>query len=269
MTQQVPPENLMGERDSQLRMLTHADELTRVITVVPRTEYGGDSRCGWRRQRARATIGGERPQRCGRSADGVNVMATSTMTWRRLARRRDRNPLRRRADLIEGWLLPAAIAVFLAVSPLVVAAAGAGVRADNAAATRAQLSWHRVPAVLLKAAPGPEMSDNGANTWVVWTPARWTSGGRSRTGSVPAPAGTRAGSTVRVWLDRAGNVRTPPLTAAQVSDRVIAATLIALAGLAVFMASMALLIRRVLDRRRLAGWESDWLSVGPQWSHQR
>ena len=38
MTQQVPPENLMGERDSQLRMLTHADELARVITVVPRTE---------------------------------------------------------------------------------------------------------------------------------------------------------------------------------------------------------------------------------------
>jgi hypothetical protein len=198
-------------------------------------------------------------------------MATLTTTWMRLAGRlrRDRNPLRRRSDLIEGWLLPAAIAVFLAASPLVAAAAGLWVRADNAAATHAQLSWHRAPAVLLKAAPGPEMSDNGANTWLVQAPARWTSGGQTRTGSVPAPAGTSAGSTVRVWLDRAGNVRTPPLTAAQVSDRVIAATLIALAGLAVFLASMALLTRRVLDRRRLAGWESAWLSVGPQWSHQR
>jgi uncharacterized membrane protein YhaH (DUF805 family) len=74
---------------------------------------------------------------------------------------------------------------------------------------------------------------------------------------------------VRIWLDRAGNVRTPPLTAAQVSDRVIAATLIALAGLAAALAIMAMLTRRLLDRRRLAGWESAWLSVGPQWSHQR
>jgi hypothetical protein len=191
------------------------------------------------------------------------------MTWRRLARRRDRNPLRRRADLIEGWLLPAAIAVFLAASPLVAVAAGAGVRAGNAAVTHTQLSWHRAPAVLLKAAPGPERSGNGANTWLVETPARWTSGGQPRTGSVPAPAGTSAGATVRVWLDRAGNVRTPPLTAAQVSERVITASLVALAGLAAALAVMALLTRRVLDRRRLAAWERAWQSVGPQWSHQR
>lgn len=183
--------------------------------------------------------------------------------------RRGRNPLRRRSDLIEGWLLPAAIAVFLAASPLVAAAAGARVRMDNAAARHAQLSWHLAPAVLLKAAPGPAMSDNGANTWVVEAPARWTSGGRTRTGMVPALAGTSAGSTVRVWLDRAGNARTPPLTAAQVSDRVIAAALVGLAGLAVFLASMVMLTRRVLDRRRLAGWERAWQSVGPQWTHQR
>lgn len=189
----------------------------------------------------------------------------------KLARRmgRGRSPLLRRSDLIEGWLLPIVIAVFLAASPLVAGAAGLWVRAGNAAAKHAQLSWHRVPAVLLKAAPGPEMSDNGANTWVVWTPARWTSGGRPRAGRVPAPAGTRAGSTVPVWLDRAGDVRVPPLTAAQVSDRVIAASLIALAGLAVLLAIMAMLTRRVLDRRRLAGWERGWQSVGPQWSHQR
>jgi hypothetical protein len=204
------------------------------------------------------------------SAVGVNVMATAAMTWMRLTRRlrRDRNPLRRRSDLIEGWLLPAVIAAFLAASPLVAGAAGLWVRADNAAAKHAQLSWHRVPAVLLEAAPGPAMSDNGANTWVVRTSARWTADGRPRIASVPAPAGTRAGSTVPVWLDRAGNVRMPPLTAAQASDRVVVATLIALAGLAVLLAGMALLARRVLDRRRLAGWETAWLSVGPHWSHQ-
>jgi hypothetical protein len=94
-------------------------------------------------------------------------MATPTMTWRRLSRRlgRDGNPLRRRSDLIEAWLLPAMITAFLALSPLVAGAAGIWVRADNAAARHAQLSWRRVPAVLLQAAAGPQMSDNGANTW--------------------------------------------------------------------------------------------------------
>ena len=43
---------------------------------------------------------------------------------------------------------------------------------------------------------------------------------------------------------------------------------LALAVLAVFLAGLALLGRRVLDRRRLAGWEAAWLSVGPQWSRQ-
>jgi hypothetical protein len=204
------------------------------------------------------------------SDDEVNVMAMPTMTWTRLTRRlgRDRNPLRRRSDLIEGWLLPAAIAAFLAAGPFVAGAAGLWVRADNMAARGAQLSWHRVSATLLQAAPGPEMSDNGANTWVVWTPARWNADGRPRVASVPVPAGTWAGSTVPVWLDRAGNVRLPPLTAAQASNRVLVAALTALAGLAVLLAGMALLARWVLDRRRLAAWEAAWLSVGPSWSHQ-
>jgi hypothetical protein len=181
---------------------------------------------------------------------------------------RSGNPLRRRSDVIEAWLLPVWIAAFLVLCPLVAGAAGLWVRSDAAGARHAELSWHRVPAVLLQAAAGPEMSDNGANTWVVWTPARWSADGRERVGSVPVPAKTRAGSTVTIWLDRAGKVRVPPATAAQVRDRVIVVTLAALAGLAVFLAGMLVLARRILDRRRLAGWESAWLTVGPTWSRQ-
>jgi hypothetical protein len=197
------------------------------------------------------------------------------MTWTRLRRRRRRrlrlhgNPLCRRSDLIEAWLLPAVIAAFLALGPFVAGAAGLWVRADNAAAHRAQLSWHRVPAVLLRAAPGPMMSDNGANSWLTWTPARWTADGLTRLGRVPAAAGSRAGSTVPVWLDRAGNVRMPPLTASQATEQVINAASIAIVGLAVLLAGTAMLGRRVLDRRRLASWETAWLSVGPQWSRRR
>jgi hypothetical protein len=192
------------------------------------------------------------------------------MTWRRLTGRlgRDRNPLRRRSDLIEAWFLPVVIVAFLVLGPLVAGATGLWVRADNVAAHRAQLSWHRVTAVLLRASPGPLMSDGGANSWVVWTPARWTADGRLRFGNAPAAAGTRAGSAVPVWLDRAGKVRAPPLTAAQAGDRVVAAAAMALAALAALLAALALAGRLILDRRRLAGWEAAWRSVAPRWSHQ-
>jgi hypothetical protein len=179
----------------------------------------------------------------------------------------DHNLLRRGSDVVEAWLLPAAVAAFLILGPLVVGVTGLRIHADNVAAQRAEHSWHRVPAVLLQAAPGPMMSDNGANTWLVWTTARWVSGGRTHVGSIPAPAGTRADATVPLWLDRAGNVRVP-LTALGARDRIVIAGAFLLAVLAAFLAGLTLLARRILDHRRLADWEAAWLSVGPQWSRQ-
>jgi hypothetical protein len=180
----------------------------------------------------------------------------------------DHNPLRRRSDVLEAWLLPAVIAVFLALSPLLVGAADAWAHAQNAAVQQAQRSWHRLPAVLLQAVPGPLVSDNGANSWTTWTPARWTSGGRPHVGLIPAVSGTSADTTVSVWLDRAGHVRTPPLTAVQVRDRATLAALVALVALAAVLACLAPVARRLLNRRRLAGWETAWLSVGPHWSRR-
>ena len=61
----------------------------------------------------------------------------------------------------------------------------------------------------------------------------------------------------------------PPLTPAQARGRVIVAAVIFVASLAVLLAGLTLLARRVLDRRRLASWETAWLSVGPIWSRQK
>jgi hypothetical protein len=195
-------------------------------------------------------------------------MTTPTMTWTRLTRRlgADHNPLRRRSDLIEAWLLPGAVIVFLALGPLVASLAVWLAHLDNAATRHAQRSLDPVPGVVLAAAPGPLMSDNGANSWVVWVPARWTAAGRPQAGRVPAVSGTRAGSVVPVWLDHAGNVRLPPLTAAQARDRVIVAAVTALAALAAALACIALICRWRLTRARLRSWEADWRAVGPQWS---
>jgi len=195
---------------------------------------------------------------------------TATTMWTRIRRRFgfDHNPLRRRSDVIEAWLVPAVIAVFLVLGPLLINVVSARAHAQNAAVQQAERSWHRVPAVLLQAVPGPLMSDNGANFWVTWTPARWTYRGREHVGRIPADAGTRAGAAVPVWLNRAGNVEMPPLTAGQVRDRIALAAAVALSTLAILLAGLTLLARWLIYRRRLARWETAWLAVGPQWSRR-
>lgn len=195
---------------------------------------------------------------------------TATTKWVKLSRRLgiDGNPMRRRADKIEAWLTPAAIAVFLALCPVVAIGISTWVHADNAAAKRAELTWHSVKAVLTRAAPGPAESDGGANTWTVWTPARWSIGGREQTGAVPVPARSPAGSTHTVWLNRAGVVQVPPASGSQVAGLADIATGIGLTALAILLVGVKWLIRRALDRRRLALWDKAWLTVGPRWSRR-
>jgi hypothetical protein len=196
-------------------------------------------------------------------------MAPTTM-WTRLARQLglDGNPLRRRSDLVAAWLVPAAIAVFIALCPVIYGVMGMWVHRDNAALQRAEQSWNHVNAVLLQSVPGPEQPDNGANLWTVQAPARWRFDGQTYVGSVPVPAGSQAGKSVKVLLNNAGKVQSPPLSATQVSDRIFSDTLIALAAIAVLLTGLSWGIRSALDRRRIAGWEVEWLAVGPRWSRQ-
>jgi hypothetical protein len=198
------------------------------------------------------------------------MTARPSRAWTRFARRAgfDGNPLRRRSDVIAAWLLPAAILTFLILCPGVYAVTAMRVHADAAAARRASHSWHYVTGTLLQAAPGPEQSDADANRWTVLTPARWVTGGHAHTGTVPAAAGSPQGSQDRVLVNPAGQAEMRPMTAAQADDRIAADTMAALAALAVVLAGLAWAVRKVLDRRRLAGWETEWLAVGPRWSRQ-
>jgi hypothetical protein len=200
---------------------------------------------------------------------GVIMTAGRTRASTRLARRLglDGNPLRRRSDVIAGWLMPAAVLAFLALSPAVYALTNARVHADDAAARRAERSWHRVTGIVLAPAPGAAQAGNGASNWTVTAPVQWTVSGQTHTADLPVPAATAKGSHVPVWLDQAGKPEIP-LTAVQAGDRAIADTLVALAALAVALAGLAWLGRRILDRRRLAGWEVEWLAVGPRWSRR-
>jgi hypothetical protein len=166
----------------------------------------------------------------------------------------DRNPLRRTVDRVEAVLVARLAVAFLAGVPLAPVAAwhaayGYGARAAHAQ----QAAWHQVPAVVL--ATAPTFGYTGDEPMVR---ARWTApGGARRTGTVPAPAGTRAASTVRVWTD-ASQVKGEAALAATLAPVVLGEMLLLAGQLAQYL----------LGRRRLAAWDAEWRATGPQWSRR-
>jgi hypothetical protein len=191
----------------------------------------------------------------------------------RLARRLgiDRNPLRRGTDRVEAALR--LVMILLMVVAVPAAAIAAGRWADHYALHRAQTQRavnHQVTAVLLEDAPATGVPDPYTSVQTAWVPARWQPPGQPpRTGQVLALVGARKGSTVRTWVDPSGAVTDPPLERRViVGDVWLAVMATCLVSLLVLLA-VGVLVRRVLDRRRLRAWEADWRASGPLWSGHR
>jgi len=182
--------------------------------------------------------------------------------------RLDRNPLRRGSDRAETVVLAALLAAFLAGAPFVAGAAGhwASMSATREAqAQRASLT--QVTATIVRKAP--VWSGYGSGTGV-FTQARWRApDGRTMSGEVYATAGDLAGGTVRIWVDRDGRLARSPLTPDQVTGRIQFLAGAAVSGLATLLGVVGWLAHRSLNRRRLAGWDADWLATGPRWSPRR
>lgn len=183
----------------------------------------------------------------------------------------DRNPLRRGTDRVEGALR--LVMIILAVLAVPAASIAAGRWADHYALHQAQVQRtvdHQVTAVLLRDAPAIGTPDPYTSVQTAWVPARWQPPGQPpRTGEVLAAVGARKGSTVRTWIDPSGAVTDPPLDHRVVAgDVVMAVTATLLLSALLLMAAWAL-ARRLLDRRRLRAWETEWRASGPQWSGHR
>jgi hypothetical protein len=179
----------------------------------------------------------------------------------------DHNPLRRRSDKAQTFVMAALLAAFVVGAPVAAVTASQVAQAATLRTQQTQQGWRQVPAVLLVTAPknGGFMYDSATFAWVR---ARWTApDGKVRVGEVPAVGGTRAGSTVRIWIDRAGNMTTAPLTATQLLDRVIAAALFTPVALGIVLLSLAAVARWMFERRRLTHWEAAWEAIEPQWTH--
>lgn len=201
-------------------------------------------------------------------------MVSVTRTLKRwvaaLARRMgvDANPLRRGCDRAEAWLRLGLVLVFLIASPL--AAFGLGHLTNDASirAARAEAAnEHQVAAVLLHRVSHNSDDPLYSTSQLAWAQARWTApDGRRRVGEVPAAVGSRAGRTVPIWVNNIGQLVYPPIGQGQIASRVIAVVALTPAILAVILLGVGWLIRRLLDRRRIAGWATEWSAVEPLWT---
>lgn len=190
---------------------------------------------------------------------------------RRLSRRLgwDRNPLRRRVDRVEAVIFAALFVIFPVAAPLISTIAGSAVVADATTRQHEEQSWRQVGAVIEDRPVIPAGNLDGMFLSAEAL-ARWMApDGRRRSGWVKTAPGARAGSGVRVWVDRSGAVTGPPADTALVNELRILAEVAAPIVLALVLYTTGRTVRLLLDRRRLAGWEKAWQAVGPQWSRRR
>jgi hypothetical protein len=167
-------------------------------------------------------------------------------------------PLKRTSDRLQFLSRLLLVLFALAVVPL-----GALVAVDasghlQAAAREQAAARSLVTATLLADAGGQDGTVRVTATWA-------TADGVPHAGRVPAPAGSRAGTVVRVWVDRSGAVTGPPMGDGDVAADTIAAVILG-PGVLLGLAGLGHLgLVAALDRRRLRRWAADWAEVEPLW----
>jgi hypothetical protein len=182
--------------------------------------------------------------------------------------RPDRNRLRRGADRIERGVLVGLIILFVLAAPVLGVFAGRWAQAGAHRVGRSPGS-HEVVAHLLRSAP-PPLGPVDPSRAVASVQARWTApDGAQRTGAIEVPGGSRLGSPITIWTDSAGRPVAGPLQGGQIVAQAVFAVAGAVAALAALLTVVAVAVRRVLDARRLRGWEAGWTMVGPHWTERR
>jgi hypothetical protein len=176
-----------------------------------------------------------------------------------------RNPLRRRWDRIEAAVLVGLAAAFVVAGPLAAVATGRAAHRAVLAQAHGEQRWHQVTAALTR---DVQRLQSPGGSFVLSVRARWTAGGRARTGWIPvSPAQRRRGSAV-VWVGPGGELTGPPGALADLDLEVGLAAASGALGLACVLFLAGAAARAQLDRRRLDGWAAAWRAVGPQWSRR-
>jgi len=176
------------------------------------------------------------------------------------------NRMRRFSDRAEGLLVMLLTAAFLAAvaaAPHICERLYQSQRADAA-------QLHPATAVLTQSGPS-----NSHVTSMGDAAARWRApDGRQQEGmlttlTAPSISGAAAGARVQVWLTDSGQPQAPPVSAAQSMFSSVVFATGAVLGAAIGLLICYWLGRLALDRRRLAGWASEWSLTGPRWTTRR
>ncbi|MGW1541701.1 Rv1733c family protein [Streptomyces sp. NPDC002309] len=175
-----------------------------------------------------------------------------------------RNPLLRRSDRVEAWVLLGAWALTVPAGLLAGQTVGRAVEGEPA---RERVEWRRVEARLTQPVGGSSPAGFGApGIERVWAEVRWSApDGSERIGQARVRPGSAVGTPVTVWTDRQGRLVTEPTTPSEA--RVRARLVGALAGLGAAALPLAggRLLRDRLERARLDQWETDWARFDALW----
>ena len=178
-----------------------------------------------------------------------------------------RNTLRRPVDRIEGTVLVALAAAFL------MAMAVASVLGVHTYQSQRAASAGLRPVVAVLSQAGP--LSYGILAHRGQAEARWRDRGGSEqsgvltTATAPDILGAAAGARIPVWLDRSGQPVAPPGGQIAMIVNALAASAEVAGGAGTALLVCYGLCRLVLDRRRLAAWESAWSLTGPRWTTRR
>ncbi|NIK61322.1 hypothetical protein [Kribbella shirazensis] len=174
------------------------------------------------------------------------------------------NPLRRGVDRVEAVLL---MTFVLAALLLIPAALALGVVVhEHVERSAAEVRAHAVAvrAVALDDTPDPGLAVDGPSTATVRV--RWVDdSGTPHDGTADVPAGTQAGTEVRLWRNGDGRLSESPPVAPNSTAAALAIGL----SLPVFgwpaLAFVYRLAVRPLDRYRAEAWGREWERVASRW----
>jgi hypothetical protein len=174
-----------------------------------------------------------------------------------------RNALRRPVDRIEGAVLIALYAAF-GVAVAIACIVGIHTYQVQQAATA---GLRPASAVLLQDGPSADSLGRVGQVEARWfVPGGGEKSGVLTTATAPDIAGAASGGRVPVWLNRSGQPAGPPADQAVMIIYSLVAGAMVAAPAGMVLLGVYALCRVVLDRRRLAAWESAWDRTGPSWT---
>ncbi|MFJ9542165.1 hypothetical protein ACIRPX_33570 [Streptomyces sp. NPDC101225] len=188
-------------------------------------------------------------------------MAT-TGRWTAHLWRWRRNPLRRRIDVVEAWIILAAW--LCAVAGGLAAAWVTGSRAD-AGYDRMRAARHPVQALVVKTADSQATTGPTSKRRVRAT-VRWTGAdGHAHSGVTQVKAGLSPGDGIRVWANAQNQLTPAPLspTNAMFQSAMVGLTAAGGTGVVVLLGLQGL--QAYLGRRRMHLWADDWERADRRW----